>query len=561
MLAYLKKFVKRLKPLLNPPLEKGRRYGISFYLVLANILLVFFLILLSNVGVLPFENIEDFGFFAVIFLILALYRPGWSFLFFIGTIALENINLAPESLGIAVRPYQFIGALTILAVLIRLASKRLNFSLPKISWQDKAVMVFAAAGFVSILGAADKNLSLKYSVIILSFAALYFLTRLFIQNLEDVKKILPFFLSSSIVIILYGIWQNVRFMKGLSNFEAMPGRPNATFMEADWLGMYLVLVLAVIYSLIFYFCRTGDNQKSKIFNFQFSITKFLNSFLYLLLTACYIILILTVSRSAWLGAIVVSIMYLVVCIMYFLRSSNKKILWIPACAGMTFIVAFGIIAIFNLTSFELGNRLQSTGTKLQEITVACKNNLQLTTDNSQRLPEIIKDVSELQQYNCYHINLEEIEKEKLAGNIIATVYRGDPNVNIRSEIYHKSWEEIKKHSILGIGRGNISQVLGTDERGAGLNSSNIFLEVWLGSGLLGLTAFLFIVLHIFLQSVWNLWKGIMNQESGIMVFNLFILLSFFAILIPNLFNAGIMLGFLWIWLAIAQIKQSNNETI
>jgi len=598
MFAYLKKFVKRVKIPLNPPFLKGkidisaffRKEGFEIlnkpksYLLVANILLVFFLILLSNMGILPFKDMGDFGFFAVIFLILALYRPGWSFLFFIGTIALENINLAPENLGIAIRPYQFIGALTILAVLIRLVSKRLNLSLPKISWLDKAIIIFVVAGFVSILGAMDKSLSLKYSVIIFSFASLYFLARLFIQNLDDVKKILPFFLSSSAVVILYGIWQNVRFMKGLSNFEVMPGRPNATFAEADWLGMYLVLILAIVYSLIFYFYKTRDNTELKISSFsaqggpamgwQIPNSKFQIP-IYLLLTTCYILLILTVSRSAWLGAIVVSIMYLVFTLSPFgkeLVPSNDwegkrlkraggfekraKLQWRRffrqlrnlAIAGFCSLL---VVWIFNLTNFELGNRLQSAGSGLQEITISCENNQQPITDNQQQLPKIIKNISELQQYNCYHINLENIEKEKMAGHIITTIYRDDPNVNIRAEIYRKSWEEIKKHTILGIGWGNISQVLGIDERGAGLNSSNIFLEVWLGSGILGLMAFVFV------------WGNILFTSYKLQAtsYKLFLVLSLFAIIIPNLFNAGIMLGFLWVWLAVANIKQFNNETI
>ncbi|MCD6149530.1 O-antigen ligase family protein [bacterium] len=580
MLSFLQKIVRGLKPLIGktlaPVLSQGEK-GIGKWLILANILLVFFLILLSNTEVLPFKNWGDFGFFAAVTFIFALYRPGWAFLFFIGTIMLENINLAPESLGINVRPYQFLGALTIIAVLIRLVSKRLNFNLPKMNWSDKAIIVFAAAGFVSVLGAANKSLGLKYSVIILSFAALYFLVRLFIQNIDDIKKILPFFLSSSAVVILYGIWQNARFMSGLESFETMPGRPNATFAEADWLGTFLVFLLAIVYSLLFHSYKFADNQRSGIFNFQFSIfnefsisklfnLKLISNFkfqisnflLCLLLTACYILLILTVSRSAWLGAIMISIMYYVLCIMYFLKSKNVRLLWISAFAGMTFASALGIVAVFNLTNFELGNRLQSAGSGLQKITVACADKQQ--AKELQQLQQI-EHLEQLEHFSCWHINLEEIEKEKAAGNAVAEIYRDDPNVNARSEIYRKSWGEIKKRPVRGIGWGNISEILGMDERGAGLNSSNIFLEVWLGAGVLGLASFIFILLNILIRSIYYLQKGITNYELRITNFNLFLLLSFFAILIPNLFNAGIMLGFLWVWLGIAQMKQFNNETI
>ena len=117
-------------------------------------------------------------------------------------------------------------------------------------------------------------------------------------------------------------------------------------------------------------------------------------------------------------------------------------------------------------------------------------------------------------------------------------------------IYQKSWEEIKSHPVFGIGWGNISSILGTDERGTGLNSSNIFLEVWLGSGILGLLAFLVLWVYIFVKSV--LYCIGDNFESKII--GTFIVLGLFALLIPNLFNAGAYLGILWVWFAVAQVK-------
>src|SRR4030042_4801899 len=217
----------------------------SFYLIAANVLLVFFLILLSNLGVLPIKNFGNFIFFTFLLLLLVLYRPGWSFLFFAGSIALENIDVSPAEIGINVRPYQLFATLTIVAVLVRLLVKRLNFELPKWRWIDGAVIIFAIAGLVSSFLAPDKLLSFKQSIVAASFAAIYFLARVFIQNSDDLKKIVPFFLSSSVIVIFYGIWQNIRFIYGADSFEAMPGRPNGTFAEPDWLGIYLVLLLAV----------------------------------------------------------------------------------------------------------------------------------------------------------------------------------------------------------------------------------------------------------------------------------------------------------------------------
>ncbi len=548
MPSFFQNFVKRTS--LTSDFSQ-RENGIKEWLILVNILLVFFLILLFNTGILPFQNWGNFGFFSVIVFILTLYRPWWGFLFFIGTIMLENINLAPETIGIEIRPYQFFGSLTILAVLVRILFGKLDFKIPKFLWIDLMPILFCFAGFVSALGAEDKILAFKQSVIIASFVALYFLTRIFIQSLDDIKKILPFFLSSSFVIVLYGIWQNWQFLHNGNYFEIMPGRPNATFAEADWLGIFLALVLSVAYSLVF------NNFKFKILDKGKRKNLLLITGYWLLIIMVFILTILTVSRSAWLGAGVVSGLYLVFCIWEYFRKKDFKILQIPIFAGIAFLLAFAFVKFVPLSNFELGNRLQSVGSGLQEITVSCVRDLKTETQDSkpnrEELPKIIRNVSDLERYACRHINLEEIESEKKAGNIIVKVYREDPNVNIRGEIYQKAWRKIKEHPFFGIGWGNIGKILGVGERGESLNASNIFLEVWLGAGVLGLVSFTLILVGIFLKSVNSIrWSA--EKKHNLKVWNLFLLLSFFAIVVPNLFNAGIMLGFLWLWLGATQAE-------
>jgi hypothetical protein len=518
----------------------------KYYLILANFLLVFFLILFSNLKFIPMQ-IGDFIFFSLIYLIFALYRPGWSFLFFIGTIVLENMNLAPESLGISIRPFQLIGALTIISLLLRFFLKRLNFEWVKLKWFDYVLLVFAISGFISALFAPDKGLAFKQSIILVSFAALYWLVRNYIQTLEDLKKIAPFFLSSSLIVIFYGIFQNIRFMRGLNPFETMPGRPNSTFMEADWLGIFLVLLVAVIYTIIYYLYHSERSEESPE---KFKVQNSKLFLLYFFLIFIFALLIITVSRSAWLGAGFVTLVFLKAIFTNFSfifrdwrgKEFLKHLIYILA----SIFASVGFIYIFHLTNFQLFNRIQSTETGLQKITVACNQNVSL--------PEKINDVSELVKYNCRHINLEDIGKEKTQGNYVAEIYRTDPNINIRSHIYQKSIAEIKNHPLTGIGWGNISNILGHDERGAGLNSSNIFLEIWLGSGMLGLLAFLTIWVYIFVKSVLYCVKN--NFESKII--GLFMILGFFAFLIPNLFNAGIFLGILWVYLGIA-LSLSNTS--
>ncbi|PIR73494.1 MAG: hypothetical protein COU40_02020 [Candidatus Moranbacteria bacterium CG10_big_fil_rev_8_21_14_0_10_35_21] len=523
---------------------------IKLGLLNTNILLVFFLILLSNLGVLPFQKMGDFLFFVFLILVFALYRPGWAFLFFIGTIALENINLAPREIGIMIRPYQFFGTLSILAIAIRFLAKRLNFPLIKLKWPDYLIILLAISSFMSAFASPDKMASLKLAVIFLSFVFLYFLSRTFIQNADDLKRIVPFFLSSSLIIIFYGIWQNIQFIFGGNAFETMPGRPNATFFEADWLGMYLVLLLATLYSFIYYF-----NKKlsaiSGIINeiINYKLQKIILYTIYLVLTASYILLILTVSRSAWLGAATVTLIFLII-ILTNLKSNNwkwklfTKVLRNLAIAG---ICSIGIVYFFNLTSFQLFNRAQSTGTGLQKITIACEKRVVL--------PETIADIEELKKHDCKHINLEDIESNKSAGKIIMEVYRPDPNVNIRQEIYQKSLAEIKDHPIFGVGWGSIGKVLGTDERGTDLNSSNIFLEIYLGSGVVGFLAFIIVWIYILVSSIRNFYSAKNELYKTVAAF---ILLGLIGLTTANLFNAGILLGFIWVFLALGLINKKPS---
>lgn len=527
------------------------------YLILANVFLVFFLILFGNLGVLPLPP-GNFVFVVMLVLALALYRPSWAFLFFIGTIPLENINLAPMAWGLAIRPYQLLGAAAILGVLFRHFSGKLYFKLLKPQRLDYLLIIFILSGLLSALFWPDKNVTFKIVFILSTFFALYALVRNYIQTEDDVKKVIPFVLSSGMVITFYGIWQNIRFLQGLNGFEVMPGRPNSTFTEPDWLGMYLVLLLSVIYTLWFHFIKKDNSgiDELKIQNAKIKITiqnsKLLWLFIYLILI--FILLVLTVSRSAWLGAAAVTVIFLWI---FFtdLRFKNwrwKETIYLKLKIVASLIISLAIVYIFHLTNFQLGNRIQSTGTGLQKITIACENRDAI---NRVSTDTVIENVAELEKYGCRHINLEDIEKEKAEGKEVLEIYRHDPNVKIRSVIYQKSWQEIKQHSILGIGWGRISGVLGTDERGISLNSSNLFLEVWLGSGIVGLFMLVIFLGYIFFSGIKRYFY---SRDHLSKTMGLFIIISWFAIIIPNLFNAGILLGFFWVWLAISQVKSGGK---
>lgn len=545
----MKSFFQKFSKALSSPIN---------WLVLANVLLVTALIIFNNFKIIPLGKV-DFIFFASLAFIFALYRPNWAFLFFVGTIPLENINLAPGNFGVMIRPYQFIGTVIILAVLIRLISGKLKFKLARIRWFDLPIILMNIGGLLSLINAQNKILSLKLVVVLATFSVLYFLVRNFIQSFEDVRKIAPFFLSSSVVVVAYGIWQNCRFVCNLPSFEVMLGRPNSTFSEPDWLGLFLALLISFIYIAFYEILNSHDEKiiEDRIFKSK----HFFFAFLCLLLFASYVLLIVIVTRSAWLGALAATLVFLFSLLTKFRANPIDwqwgKAIEIKIIIVITFLVAIGSVYYFDLTNFQLFSRVQSTATGLQKITISCGSQSEMHKMIKGNSIVKIEDVSELEKYNCRHINLEERLRERIAGNTIYQIYRLDPNIHIREEIYQKSWQEIKKHPILGIGWGNISEILGKDGRGEKLNSSNIFFEVWLGSGILGLGSILFIFAYIIVTAIKKFHFSTNLENKAIA---LFLLASSFAIIIPNLFNAGIFLGFLWLWLGLAIFlsKLSNN---
>lgn len=318
----------------------------------------------------------------------------------------------------------------------------------------------------------------------------------------------------------------------------MIGRPNATFSEADWLGLFVVLALGVGYTAV----SIGILLLRKKDQFVRALS-LAGSFVYI--TLLYTVLILTVARSAWLGAFTLTLFF-IAGVFFFgvspLRLMVRRAALFTATIGVSFIVATQIVSFFDLSPFQFLNRIQSTGSGLQKITVSCQSAIQL--------PETIETVEMLGSFGCRHIPLEAIEEELKAGRVIGEVSRPDPNVAIRREIYGKVWEVLKQEPIFGIGFGSIASVLGTDERGSGLNASNIFLEVWLGSGLLGLIVFV-------------AWLGLMSyapfrwyqktEDDRERLFALFLGAVLMGLIIVNLFNSGLLLGFFFLFLALGTL--------
>jgi O-antigen ligase len=339
----------------------------------------------------------------------------------------------------------------------------------------------------------------------------------------------------------YGFYQVLADRFGFRSFEVMFGRPNSVFAEPDWFGVYLCFALAVFLSAIYYYKNMELRKRS------------INLLLCGLVFFDTTLVILTLSRSAWMGAVAVLVIFALISIF----KKKEKIVMdregMKSIAAVLSIVLLSFVIIWTgkLSKFDIFDRARSTATSQQKITIACEKNSQI--------PASVVNAEELSKYGCRHINLEEISLNKSQGKIVAETFRKDPNVLTRTVIYQKSWEEIKKHPILGIGYGSITQSLGSDPRGAGLNESNIFLQVWVGSGVLGLLAFVAFIGYYFIYAFRRVSPVCpMNKIIGCPVakddfeksVNIFMALGLTALIIPNLFNAGLLMGPFWLGLAI-----------
>ena len=496
------------------------------------------LIVLENKGKLPIRE-GDFVFLMILTFLVALYRPRWVFFVFVSLVPLENIILAAGFIPLQLRPYQFVGAILAAAVTILWIFKKLKFKFLRPNWIDWLVFSLAPLGFLALLNASSKSVSLKLILVLFSFIILYYLTRNFVRNKKDLLKAAFFFAESWLVVVIYGFYQIFSDKIGQGSFEIMFGRPNSTFSESDWLGIFLCFALAVFLSVILILKKSN----------------YLKWLVYIFLFLDLTLLILTLSRSAWIGAAAIIIAFLLLNLFKKEKDTAKLRLrkFFENTAIIVFMIFLSIFSVYflKLSRFDIFDRARSAATSEQKITIACEKDIDL--------PITIASTDELAKFGCRFINLEEIESYKNQGDIVTETYRKDPNVMTRSAIYRKSWEIIREHPILGVGFGTITQSLGADERGAGLNESNIFLQVWAGCGILGLIAFLAVIGHLFIYAfrrvspICPLNKIIgcpVVRDDLEKILNIFLILAVISLAIPNLFNAGLLMGLFWLGLAI-----------
>jgi hypothetical protein len=502
-----------------------------------------------------------FAFFVLI--VLSFYFcfkfPRRSFLVFIMLIPLENIIITPAQFGIGLRPFQFLGAVLVISILALSFKKKSSLELlsfkriclicrllktkdcvlvaknKSFNWLDRLVFIFPIFAFLAIINSPQQILSAKLAIILVSFVVLYWLIRNFTQTRFAIIETLLFFIFGSIPVIFWSFYQALAKLIGWQDFQVFTARVNGTFTEPDWLGVYLTLMIAGL----LWFRHLAKPDKSNLMVGPFGVSRIFGFLINVYFIVAFLVLILTVARSAWLGVVAVFLVYFAILFVdKFLHKtiSFLQILKNALVLGFLGIVAIAGIIFTNLSTFHFANRATSSVSGEQVITISCEKKMEL--------PDSIEDMEELEIFGCRHIGLEEIEKEEMNKMFVTTIMRPDPNVDIRKEIYTKTLAEVKKHPILGQGLGSAVSFLGTDDHGSDLNTSNILLEILFSMGIIATTVAIYIT--GFLIS-WSSTKIFQNKEH---IFSSFILLSGVAIIVPNMFNSGLLLGIFWFWLAI-----------
>lgn len=454
--------------------------------------------------------------------VFTLLKPKISFWLFVASLPIEIVSIRLFSLPVNLRLYQLFGIMLIVSIILNLILKNDSIKKPKIQIVD---ILFGIVAFIGLSALFIKEMSIRGEIIMISFFSLYIITRIFVRDNQDIIKFIKVFLISAVSVSVYALVQNYLSIHEIYNDSVMYERPNSTFSEADWLGLFLVAALSINYVVVYFFLKRSNCK-------FYDRNKYLNYFFIFIITSA---LIITVSRSAWLGGITSTILFFIA---VFLKFDFKYFIKIFFTIISIILLAYFFVIYANFTNFSLTNRISSTTSGKQIITIACNEKVYI---------EEISDMSELLSMNCEHINLEEIEKQKEMGKYVTIVSRPDPNVNIRFEIYKKSWKAIKNNWVTGYGWGSSQKMLGVDGAGTALNTSNIFLEIWISVGIVGVVAFVLAIGILLFSSIRDflLSDNFLKQTYGLFGF-----LCLIGILIPNMFNSGIFMGFMWVLLGI-----------
>lgn len=416
---------------------------------------------------------------------------------------------------LSLRPYQIIEFILLIFLAFYYFKRKIKpkeLLVPFRSPISKLLAVYFVVSLISLINSPDLKNGIQETLVLLSFLAIYWLVLFFIRTSKDVKNIFIVIIASGVMTAIIGLVQTLAYKFGLELIEVMPGRPNSILPEPDWFGLFMVFVFAVLLSLQY----TIKSEDEVLW-----INLLKNKYVYYIIQCLFFVsIILALARASWLAGIALIGLY--VFLIFIDKNNHFSLAFIQGTKILTvFLISLGIIYVFGLTPFSLKNRFLSiaTGEEIHAVIIDKETGKEIT------------------------IKKEKVKEYKNKGIEVIAKKVNDINFLKRKESFSNNSDIILKHPLLGIGFGGISSVFGQ-----GVNASNIFMEIWIATGVIGLIIFGLIFYLIFRE--WLVFfikkRGKNNQP-----YLFFIILGLVVIIIPNIFNSGLFLGFFWVYLGIA----------
>lgn len=468
--------------------------------------------------------------YAVVYLglvfILLLIKPRWGVPFLIATATLDTVNIY------ALRPYQWMLVFAAFAPVARnllerknifqLFRKRFLVLISLVQTKDRRLLfpllstALLGGSLLGVLNAGDKGYALKQAAVLaacLFIALAVYFWVLAVKN--GASRATRVVLASSLPIAVFALYQNIAHERGWQSFEVMAARPNSTFYEPDWLGMYQVVVLALLFG--WYSFRLIGRANKNVERLGLSAFVALH----------FVVLVITVARASWLGVALSLAAAMAATVGAALLKRKRLMIFKKSAAGFLSFAAIAALAVLlvntlKLTRFNLADRAASIYRGEHIVTIA----------EGGEPREKIK------------INLEEIEAYRNRGYKIYEEYVSDVNVDARHQAFASMKEIALEHPFLGQGQGSVLARTNFVD-----NANNIFYEWWISAGLFGLIGFAGLL-------VWPVWRASRLLVAGPNLSRAAAGLAVSAIAgvaglaVANVFNSGIFFAPLWVFLGL-----------
>lgn len=352
-------------------------------------------------------------------------------------------------------------------------------------WTLLLIWLFSVIG--GIRNGEDLQVTLIRSGVFLGYIGVFWLIYYGLRKKEQVDAIINILIVSTMVVIIIGVYEAIALQWGLPDWTynvIFDGRADSLFPEPNWFGMWLAIMTAIALPRWYqeYQIHGGLQWGWLIFFFLLIFTN-----------------ILTLTRASWLATAVVVLLfvfqYLIINGWQYLKQSLVP--FVLTRVVIVILVASLLAPVFS--PFNLWGRAVSIVT--HQITIT-------------------ETVDEEDSDN-------DGEKEVVRTKV------SDVNVSSRILSYQQSLSLIGVYPFLGVGHAGFEEYF---EEGS--NPSNLFLSVFVSSGVAGGIIFLGLI-YIWIKQASIFFVD--HPEYANMMLGIIM-----AIGVVGMFNDPILMGFMWL---------------